>query len=177
MRSKRYLTLISFLMVNQLNLLYTPLMIPRVYCYINSFQRASRVGRPSHGGENITAVWTTHHAERCSDGVVSPHVCDPMLVPHRWVVHDWYNPWSQPWTPAVARPHMRDGWGMLLMAVWCPCRRPSMCHPVHRELMRKELLDVTTIVPATPCHQRNYVQPYSRCIGNCIFRIPELTGV
>src|SRR6266571_996685 len=80
-------------------------------------------------------------------------------------------PWGQPWTLAVAQPHMRDGWGMLLMAVLCPFRRPSMCHPLHRELMRSELLDVTTIVPATPCHQGNYVEPYSR------FKINQLKEV
>src|SRR5712692_479447 len=74
---------------------------------------------------------------------------------------------SQQGTPAVALPHRRDGLSVLLMAVWCPFRRPSMCRPVHRELMRSELLDLTTIVPATPCHPRNYVKPYSRSIVDC----------
>jgi hypothetical protein len=33
---------------------------------------------------------------------------------------------------------------------------------VHRELMRSVWLDVTPIIPATPCHQRDYVERYSR---------------
>jgi hypothetical protein len=37
-----------------------------------------------------------------------------------------------------------------------------MSHSAHCELMRSELLDLTTIVPATPCHQRNDVEQYSR---------------
>jgi hypothetical protein len=59
---------------------------------------------------------------------------------------------GQQGTPAVTLPHRRDGLNVLLMAVLCPFRRPSMCRPVHCELMRNALLDVTTIVLATPCH-------------------------
>ena len=70
--------------------------------------------------------------------------------------------WRQQGTPAVTLPHRRDGLNVLLRAVWCPFRRPSMCRPVHCEFMRNAWLDLTTIVPATPCHQRNYVEPYSR---------------
>jgi hypothetical protein len=44
-------------------------------------------------------------------------------------------------------------------AVWCPFRRPSMYRPVHCELLRSEVLDLTTIVPATPCHHRSYAMP------------------
>ena len=69
---------------------------------------------------------------------------------------------GQQGTPALTLPHRRDGLRVLLMAVWCPCRRPSMCRPVHRPFMRNAWLDLTTIVPATPCHQRNDVETYSR---------------
>ena len=69
---------------------------------------------------------------------------------------------GQPWAQALARPHGRYGLSVLLMAVLCPFRRPSMCRQVHRQLMPNELLDLTTIVPATPCHQRNDVEAYSR---------------
>ena len=72
-------------------------------------------------------------------------------------------PRGQPGTPALTLPHMRDGLSVLLMAVLCPFRRPSMGRPVHRQFMRNAWLDLTTIVPATACHQRNYVEPYSRC--------------
>src|SRR5882672_6180929 len=33
---------------------------------------------------------------------------------------------------------------------------------MHRELMRNALLDLTTIMPATTCHRRSYVETYSR---------------
>ncbi len=68
-----------------LSLLYAPLTIPLVSGHSKSFQRASRVVKPSQGGAKRTAVWAAHHEERCSDGVIAPHVCDPMGVPHRWV--------------------------------------------------------------------------------------------
>ena len=69
---------------------------------------------------------------------------------------------GQPWTLSLRLPHMRDGLSALRLAVWCPCHRSSMCRCVHRELTRNEVLDLTTIVPATACHQKNYVGTYSR---------------
>ena len=30
----------------------------------------------------MTAVWASHHEVLVSNDVVSPHVCDPMVVPH-----------------------------------------------------------------------------------------------
>src|SRR5712691_4955145 len=71
---------------------------------------------------------------------------------------------GQPWTPALTLPHVRDGLRVLLMAVLCTFRRPSMCRHMHRQFIRNALLDLTTIVPATACHQRNYVETYSRYI-------------
>jgi hypothetical protein len=61
-------------------------------------------------------------------------------------------PRGQQGTHAVTLPHMRDGLRVLLMAVLWTFRRPSLCRPVHRQLMRNELLDLTTIVPTTGCH-------------------------
>src|SRR5437879_3797632 len=69
---------------------------------------------------------------------------------------------GQQGTPAVTLPHRRDGLPVLWMAVLCPFRRPSLCCPVHCVYMRSEVLDMTTIMPATPRHQRNYVEAYSR---------------
>jgi len=77
---------------------------------------------------------------------------------------------GQPWMPALTLPHVRYGLRVRLMAVLCTFRRPSMCRPVQRQLMRNESLDLTTILPATACHQRNYVETYSRSKGtasNC----------
>ena len=48
------------------------------------------------------------------------------------------------------------------MAMLCLFHRSSMCRPGHCALMRSELLDLTTIISATACHQSNYVEPYSR---------------
>ena len=33
---------------------------------------------------------------------------------------------------------------------------------MHCQLLRNEWLDLTTIIPTTDCHQRNYVEAYSR---------------
>jgi hypothetical protein len=44
------------------------------------------------------------------------------------------------------------------MAVLYTFREPSLCRQVHREFMRSAVLDVTARIPATACHQRNYVE-------------------
>ena len=72
-------------------------------------------------------------------------------------------PRGQPWTPAVTLPHGCDGLSARRMAVLWTFREPSLCRHVHRELMRKAVLNLTLIIPATACHQRNYVERYSRC--------------
>jgi len=41
-------------------------------------------------------------------------------------------------------------------------RRPFVGRPVPRQLMRNELFDLTTIVPATAYHRRSYAERYSR---------------
>jgi hypothetical protein len=71
-------------------------------------------------------------------------------------------PRGQPWTPAVILPHGRDALSARRMAVWWTFREPSLCRHVHRELMRNAVLNLTLIIPATACHQRNYVERYSR---------------
>jgi hypothetical protein len=42
--------------------------------------------------------------------------------------------------------------------------RASLGRHVHRELLRSVWLDVTPIISATACYQRNYVERYSRYI-------------
>jgi hypothetical protein len=64
----------------------------------------------------------------------------------------------------VTLPSVHDGLRVLLMAVLWTFRRLSMGRPAHRQLTRNALLDLTTIIPATTCHQRNYVEAYSRCM-------------
>src|SRR6266853_3979260 len=74
-------------------------------------------------------------------------------------------PRGQPWTPALALPHRRDGLSARRMAVLYTFREPSLGRQMHRELMRNALLDLTTIMPATTCHRRSYVETYSRYRG------------
>ena len=45
-----------------------------------------------------------------------------------------------------------------------------MYRPVHCEFMRSEVLDLTTIIPATLCHHRSYVMPYRKCITQTTFQ-------
>jgi hypothetical protein len=71
-------------------------------------------------------------------------------------------PRDQPWTPAVTLPQGRNGLSARRMAVWWTFRAPSLGRHVHRELMRSAVLDLTPIISATTCHQRNYVPRYSR---------------
>ena len=102
----------------------------------------------------MTAVWASHHEELCSDGVVSPPVCDHRVVPNRWAVRDWCNPLGSAvdaGLDAAARARRAeravDG-GVVNF------HRLSMCRPVHRQLTRNKLLNLTTVVPVTACHQR-----------------------
>src|SRR5713101_8046564 len=50
------------------------------------------MARPAQGGEGRTAVWALRHEDLVSDGVVAPHVFDPMVVPDRGVVRARCNP-------------------------------------------------------------------------------------
>jgi hypothetical protein len=47
-------------------------------------------------------------------------------------------------------------------AGWPKVRLKFLYTHVRRELLRSVLLDVTPIIAATACHQRNYVERYSR---------------
>src|SRR4030095_6732822 len=71
-------------------------------------------------------------------------------------------PRGQPWTSAVTLAPARHG----RMARLSTCGAPSLCRHVHRELLRSVLLDLTPIIAATACHQRNYVERYSRYMGD-----------
>ena len=71
-------------------------------------------------------------------------------------------PRGQLWTPAGTLSHGRNGLSARRMAVLCPFREASLCRHMHRELLRHAWLDLTPIIPLTACHQRNYVETYSR---------------
>jgi hypothetical protein len=84
---------------------------------------------------------------------------------------------GQPWMSAVTLSHGRNGLSARRMAVLSTLRALSLCRQVHRELMRSALLDVTSIIPATACNQRNYVERYSRYsltqFGYGVLQIPS----
>src|SRR5712691_11628597 len=128
----------------------------------DTFQQASSVERPWPGGEKRTAGQASHHEALCGDWVVSPPVWTTVLslIAVRGLIGA--TPWGQPWTPAVTLPQRRDGLSARRMAVWWTFRAPSLCRHVHRALLRNAVLDVTPIIPTTACHQRNYVERYSR---------------
>jgi hypothetical protein len=73
-------------------------------------------------------------------------------------------PGGQPWTPTVTLPQGRNGLHAWRMAVLSPWRERSLCRYVHGACMRRTLLDLTPIISATVCHQRNDVERYSRCM-------------
>src|SRR5713101_4087362 len=75
-------------------------------------------------------------------------------------------PWDQQWTPALTLPHVHYGLSVLRMAVFRTFSMPSMYRHVHRQFMRNELHNFTTIVPVTVYHQGSYVETYSRFITN-----------
>ena len=65
------------------------------------------------------------------------------------------------------------------MAVLYTFGKPVLRRHVHCALMRSALLDRPPIMPTTACHQRNYVERYSRFIGTlsstrtCFVREPS----
>jgi hypothetical protein len=74
-------------------------------------------------------------------------------------------PRGQPWTSTVTLPQGRNGLSARRMAVLETLRGLSLCRHVHREFMRSAWLEVTPIILATVCHQRNYVERYGRSKG------------
>jgi hypothetical protein len=71
-------------------------------------------------------------------------------------------PRGQPWPSAVPFPPGRNGLSARRMAGLSTFRTLSLCRHVHHKLLRSAVLDVTPKIPATACHQRNYVERYSR---------------
>ena len=83
-------------------------------------------------------------------------------------------PRGQPWTPVMTLPHGRDGLSVQLMVVLWPFRRRSIDRPVHRQFLRNAWLDLITILSATACHQRIYVEAYSKFVISCTNREDEI---
>ena len=120
------------------------------------------VARPCPGGEKRRGGRAAHH-EECA---VMGSLLLPCTTPGVSLLAVWClsgaTPRGQPWTSAVTLLHGRNGLSARRMAVWWMFREPSLCRHVRRELLRNALLDFTPIIAATACHQRNYVETYSR---------------
>jgi hypothetical protein len=89
----------------------------------------------------------------------------PRGVPDRERVPERCNASGQPWTSAVTLPPGRNGLIAWRIAVLSMFREPSLGRHVHRAFLRSVVLDSTPIIAATACHQRNYVERYSRSIA------------
>jgi hypothetical protein len=114
------------------------------------------------GGEKRRGGRASPHEALCSDEVVSPPACATGLSLRAVWCLSGATPQGQPWTPAMTLSQGRDGLSARWIAVLSTFHAPSLCRHMHRELMRSALLDATPIIPATTCHQRDYVERYSR---------------
>ncbi len=85
-------------------------------------------------------------------------------------------PRGQPGTPAVTLPQGRDGLSAWRIAVLWTFREPSVCRHVPHELLRNAVLNLALIIPATACHQRNYVERYSRFNVTASWRVPRCSN-
>src|SRR5439155_23024627 len=118
--------------------------------------------RPWPGGEKRRGGQASHHAG-CE--AIRPFLL-PCAVTGVSLLAVWCllgaTPRGQPGTPAVTLPQGRNGLSAWRMAVLWTFREPSRCRHVPHEFMRNAVLNLTLIIPATACHQRNDVERYSR---------------
>jgi hypothetical protein len=129
------------------------------------------VARPWPGGEKRRDGRASHHEEcEAIESLLLPYAATGVSLLAAWCLIG-ATPRGQPWTTAVTLPHGHDGLSARQMAVVSTCREPSLCRHMRCELLRNAWLDFTLIIPTTACHQRNYVETYSRYKG--VLNIPE----
>jgi hypothetical protein len=127
------------------------------------------VARPWPGGEKRRGGRASHHEEFEALGAfLLPYAVTGVSLLAVWCLIG-ATPRGQPGTPAVTLPQGRDGLSARRMAVLWTFREPSLYRHVRREFMRNVVLDFIPIIPATACHQRNYVETYSRYRGRAAF--------
>jgi hypothetical protein len=124
------------------------------------------VARPWPRGENRIGERVSHHEEFEAIGSF-PLTCAAtgLSLVAMWCLSGATTR-GQPWTPAVTLPHEFAGLSTRRMAVLYTFRERSLDRHVHRELLRSAWLDFAPSILATTCHQRNYVETYSRST-NC----------
>jgi hypothetical protein len=145
-----------------LYLLSAPLKIPLVYCLSSASDEHPVVARPWPGGEKRIGGQASHHEESEAIGsLLLPYAATGVSLLAVGCLSG-ATPRGQPWTSAGTLPHGCNGLGARRMAVVWTFREPSLGRHVHRALLRSALLDMTPMIPATACHQRNDVERYSR---------------
>jgi hypothetical protein len=129
------------------------------------------VVRPWPGGENRIGGRASHHEECEAIGsFLLPCAATGLSLVAMWCLSG-ATPRGQPWMPAVTLPHEFAGLSTRRMAVLGTFREPSLGRQAHRELLRTAWLDFAPSIPATACHQRNYVETYSRSKPSAGYRI------
>ena len=98
----------------------------------------------------------------CSAWVISLPVGGHRSVPARGAVPEWCHASGSAVDAAVTLPHGCDGLRAWRMALLWTFRELFLCRHVRCEFLRNSLLDFTSIIPATACHQRNYFETSSR---------------
>jgi len=120
------------------------------------------VVRARRGGEKSIGRRASHHEEcEALGSLLLPCAGTRVSLRAVWCLLG-ATPRGEPWTPTVTLLQGCNGLSAWRMAVLSPCREISLCRHVHRALLRSVWLDVPPILPATACHQRNYVERYSR---------------
>ena len=99
----------------------------------------------------------------CGHGVVAPPVCAAGVSLLARGGRSGATPRGQPWTSAVTLLLGCNGRSARRMVVLGAFRVPSLGRHVPRECLRSAWRDLTPLMSATACHQRNYVERYSRC--------------
>ena len=84
--------------------------------------------------------------------MVAPPVGDHRVIPHRWMVCEWCHPSGS--AADAGHEAAARGRGSARAADDGVVDVPQALHaaPVPRQLLRNELLDLTTIMPTTACH-------------------------
>ena len=119
--------------------------------------------KPSRGGEKRTAVWTSHPEDRGSDDGIAPRyvTTEWSLIAGEYVIGAI--PRGRPRMPAMRLPHGCEGLCVWRRTVLWTFREPSlwvvMC-AVNYCATRGSISP--PIIPATACHQRDYVERCSR---------------
>ena len=157
-------------------LLSAPLMIPLIYCHINSFRRVSHSNEAMARGENRIGGRTSHHTDFEAIGaflLLCAATGVSLLAVWRRI---GATPRGQPWPPAMALPHGCDGLSAWRMAMLWQFRQPR-CRHVRRELMRNAWLDCTLLYlqllatkEITSRHTVGVLPPYGeheRCSDEC----------